>query len=82
MKEKKQTHNATTSISPTHQISTFLSSSRPEGMIVEGKDGVSHNLDCCHVPEPPVFLVLHIINYLMERVQCPARQVSFFSFYE
>lgn len=49
------------------------SSSYPEGMIAEGKDGMSHSLVLCHVLEPPVFLVLHIINYLMESVQCPAR---------
>ena len=35
---------------------------------VEGKDWVSHNLDRCHELETPVFLVLHIINYLMESV--------------
>lgn len=61
----------------TRQISTFLSSSCLEGMIVEGKDGVSHGLDRCHILEPPVFPGLRVINYLMESVQCPARQVSF-----
>lgn len=48
---------------------------------MEGKDGVSHSLDHCHVLESPMFLVLHVINYLMESVQCPARQASSFPFY-
>lgn len=49
---------------------------------VESKDGVSHSLDCCHVLEPPVFLGLCVINYLMDSVRCSARRVSFFPFYK
>ena len=37
----------------TRQISTFLPSSCREGMSVEGRDGMSHNLDPCHVLELP-----------------------------